>query len=43
MSKFYDNAELKNDILKCEHCYISFSEYCEPKFLPSFNTMCNKF
>jgi hypothetical protein len=40
MFKCYDSNKLKNEILKCDKCRIPFDEYCQPKFLPCFKTIC---
>jgi hypothetical protein len=38
---FINKCDLKNNILKCDSCNHPFDEYCQPKFLPCFNTICN--
>ncbi len=35
---FLNKSDL--DILKCDKCKKKFDEYCRPKFLPCFNTIC---
>ena len=30
------------EILKCDQCKTPFDEYCQPKFLPCFKTICTK-
>jgi hypothetical protein len=39
---FLNKFDLKNNILKCDQCNLSFDEYCQPKFLPCFKTICTK-
>jgi hypothetical protein len=40
MLKLHDHAKLQNSILKCDLCKIPFNDYCKPKFLPCFKTIC---
>ena len=40
MFKSYDSNKIQNEILKCDHCKLPFDEYCQPKFLPCFKTIC---
>jgi hypothetical protein len=42
MFKCYDSNKIQNEILKCDQCKIPFDEYCQPKFLPCFKTICTK-
>jgi len=42
MLKLLDYAKLQNSILKCDQCKLPFDEYCQPKFLPCFKTICTK-
>ena len=42
MLKLLDYAKLQNSILKCDQCKTPFDEYCQPKFLPCFKTICTK-
>jgi len=37
---FLNKTDLKNNVLKCDKCRAQFDEYCQPKFLPCFNTIC---
>jgi hypothetical protein len=37
---FLNKSDLKNTILKCDKCKKPFDEYCQPKFLPCFKTIC---
>ena len=37
---FLNKFDLKNNILKCDKCKAPFDEYCQPKFLPCFKTIC---
>ena len=37
---FLNKNDLKNNILKCDRCKLPFDEYCKPKFLPCFKTIC---
>jgi len=37
---FLNKSDLKSKILKCDKCMIPFDEYCHPKFLPCFKTIC---
>jgi hypothetical protein len=39
---FLNKSDLKNNILKCDQCNLSFDEYCQSKFLPCFKTICTK-
>jgi hypothetical protein len=40
MFKFYDSSKIQNEILKCDKCKAPFDEYCQPKCLPCFKTIC---
>jgi hypothetical protein len=37
---FLNKCDLKNNILKCDKCKKPLDEYCQPKFLPCFKTIC---
>jgi hypothetical protein len=39
---FLNKFDLKNNILKCDKCKTPFDEYCQPKFLLCFKTICTK-
>jgi hypothetical protein len=42
MFKCYNQSKIENDLLKCDQCNLPFDQYCEPKFLPCFKTICTK-
>jgi hypothetical protein len=37
---YLNKTDLKNNILKCDKCLQPFDEYCQPKLLPCFYTIC---
>jgi hypothetical protein len=39
----FDIDKFKNNLLKCDQCELPFGDYCAPKFLPCFKTICTTY